>query len=134
MATAAIALPGPVDAVTWVPTTPARRRTRGFDHGELLARAIGRRARLPVRRTLGRAPGPPQTELAAAARRTGPALFVLARRVPARVLLVDDVATTGATVAAAARALRGAGSETITVVTAARTPRGSRTGAVREAP
>ena len=85
MTAAAVALPGPVDAVTWVPTTPARRRARGFDHAELLARAVACRLRRPVRRTLVRAPGPPQTGLPARARRAGPTLTVVARRVPARV-------------------------------------------------
>jgi predicted amidophosphoribosyltransferase len=40
----------------------------------------------------------------------------------ARVLLVDDVVTSGATVAAAALALRGAGAASVAVVTAGRTP------------
>ncbi len=35
--------PATVDVVTWVPTTPARRRQRGFDQAELLARAVARR-------------------------------------------------------------------------------------------
>src|SRR4051812_46855978 len=33
-----------LDVVTWAPTTPAHRRARGFDHAELLARAVGKRA------------------------------------------------------------------------------------------
>jgi len=42
------------DVVTWVPTTGARRRARGFDQAELLARAVGRRTGLPVRSLLCR--------------------------------------------------------------------------------
>ena len=37
-----------VDAVTWAPTSPQRRRSRGFDQAELLARSLGREAALPV--------------------------------------------------------------------------------------
>jgi predicted amidophosphoribosyltransferase len=49
-------------------------------------------------------------------------VFAARRRVPGHVLLVDDVATTGATLAAAARALRDAGASRVVAVTAARTP------------
>jgi predicted amidophosphoribosyltransferase len=108
-------------AVTWAPTTPARRRERGFDPAELLARAVGRRLGARCVGLLVRLPGPPQTGLAAAARRRGP-IFITRVTPPARVLVVDDIATTGATLTAAAIALRGAGAEQVFAVTAARTP------------
>ena len=112
--------PDELDAVTWAPTTPARRRRRGFDHAELLAGEVGAALGLPVVATLTRRPGPPQTGLASAARRAGPSFWA---RTPApRLLLVDDVATTGATLAAAARVLRAAGARRIVAATAARTP------------
>jgi predicted amidophosphoribosyltransferase len=110
-----------VELVTWAPTTVEHRRSRGFDAAELLARHAARILRFPVARLLDRRPGPPQTALSGAARRTGPR-FASRGRVPARVLLVDDVATTGATLAAAARALRSAGAVQVTALTAARTP------------
>src|SRR5680860_670374 len=44
--------------VTWVPTAPARRRDRGFDHAELLAGLVARRLMRPCRGLLGRGPGP----------------------------------------------------------------------------
>ncbi|MGH9188578.1 MAG: ComF family protein [Acidimicrobiales bacterium] len=116
-----------LDLVTWVPTTPARRRSRGFDHAELLARAVARRLRLPCRPALRRRPGPAQTGLDAAERRAGPVFHVFTgSRLPARVLLVDDVVTTGATVRAAAAALRGAGTGEVHVLAAARTRPGRR--------
>jgi predicted amidophosphoribosyltransferase len=113
---------GAFDVVTWVPTTPARRRDRGFDQSAVLAKAVARTAGIPCRRLLVRRPGPPQTGRDAGERRRGPAL-VPARASPPRVLLVDDVVTTGSSVAAAARALRSAGARSVTVVAAARTPR-----------
>jgi predicted amidophosphoribosyltransferase len=110
-----------VPLVTWAPTTVSRRRARGFDPAEVLARPLARRLGLRATRLLGRRGGPPQTGLDAAARRVGP-VFAARRRVPGHVLLVDDVATTGATLAAAARALRDAGASRVVAVTAARTP------------
>ena len=113
---------GRVDVVTWAPTTPARRRARGFDQARLLARAVARELGVPCRPLLRRQPGPAQTGRDAAARHAGPA-FSSPRPVPGRrVLLVDDVVTTGATVAAAAQALRAAGAGEVHVVAAARTP------------
>ena len=114
-----------IDVVTWVPTTGARRRARGFDQGRLLAGAVARRLGLPCRPLLRRRPGPPQTGAGRQARLAGPRLAMRSgmSRLPAapsRVLLVDDVVTTGATLTAAARVLRGAGTTSIAAVAAAR--------------
>jgi predicted amidophosphoribosyltransferase len=117
--------PESFDAVTWAPTTPDRRRHRGFDHAELLARGVARRLGVAPVATLARRPGPPQTGLPSAARRAGPGFRALGR-LPGRLLLVDDVTTTGATLAAAARALRGGGAQRLVAATAARTPPGRR--------
>jgi ComF family protein len=111
-----------VDAVSWIPTTAARRRRRGFDHAELLARAVARRLGLPCRRLLDRRPGPPQTGRSATERRRGPTLVVRRGALPERVLLVDDVITTGATATAAARTLRCGGVGFVALSAAARTP------------
>jgi predicted amidophosphoribosyltransferase len=114
-----------VDVVTWAPTSPDRRRARGFDPAELLARAVARRLHDHVDvRCLGlldRRTGPPQTGLTGADRRRGPG-HVARRASPPSVLVIDDVATTGATLAAAALALRAAGARDVFACTAARTP------------
>ncbi len=119
-ALAALALPT-VDEVVWAPTSDERRRSRGFDQAELLARAVGRRLRLPCRRALRRVSAVAQTGRSLAARLEGPA-FAAIGTPRARVLLIDDVITTGATLSAAARALRGAGVSQVHGLVLARTP------------
>jgi predicted amidophosphoribosyltransferase len=117
--------PGPgadYDVVTWVPTTVGRRAQRGFDQAELLARSTARGLGVRSRRLLLRAPGPGQTSLPGQERRSGPVLR--ARRVPvgARILLVDDVVTTGTSLATASDALLAAGARSVRSVVVAATP------------
>jgi len=112
------------DVVTWAPTTADRRRARGFDHAELLARAVARELGRPCRPLLLRRPGPPQTGRTLAERRSrGPTLVATVAPPPPRhVLVVDDVVTSGATASAAALALRQVGVARVDVLAAARTP------------
>ena len=121
--------PRDVDAVTWAPTTPARRRARGFDQAELLARAVAHQLRCACLPLLGRPPGPPQTGRSRLERLDGPT-FQVRPPVPRRILLVDDVVTTGATLRAAAAALRQAGAAEVTLLALAATP-GRRAGGAR---
>ncbi|HEX7166820.1 MAG TPA: phosphoribosyltransferase family protein [Acidimicrobiales bacterium] len=114
--------------VTWAPTTPDRRRARGFDQAEVLGRGVARGLGVPVRGVLVRRRGPPQTGRPAAERVHGVEFDARGRgprgQLPGRpvVLVVDDVVTTGATLAAAGRALRTAGASSVVAVTAGRTP------------
>ena len=113
----------PFDAVVWVPTSPGRRRARGFDQAELLAGAVAVRLGVPARRLLRRVGSVPQTGRTRAQRLHGPT-FVVVGQVPSRVLLVDDVVTTGATLSAARSALLAAGVRVVRAVAVAATPQG----------
>jgi predicted amidophosphoribosyltransferase len=111
-------------ALVPVPLHPVRRRRRGFNQAGVLADAIGRMAGLPPTDCLRRrGPGPPQVGRGRGARLSGPAGSIEARaRVPPVALIVDDVVTTGATIAACAAALREAGATEIAAIAFARTP------------
>jgi predicted amidophosphoribosyltransferase len=111
------------DVVTWLPTTTARARRRGYDQAELLARAVAMRLGVPSRRLLARRSGPPQTGRALSDRLLGPELTGLRSAAGLVVLLVDDVVTSGASMTAGARALRQAGAREIHGIAAAHTPR-----------
>ena len=106
------------DLVTWVPCSPQRRCGRGFDPAELLARALARRLRLKARPALRRDDDQPQTSRDRAGRLAGPTLRAVGRPVAGRVLLVDDVCTTGSTLRVAAEALRTHGASTVMAVVA----------------
>lgn len=123
MVAVAAGLPRP-QAVAWVPTSATHRRDRGFDHAELLARAVARRLGVPARGLLVRRDGRSQTGRSAADRRDAPPEFAAPRRqrVPPTVLVVDDIVTTGASLASAAAALRRGGAATVLAVVAGATP------------
>ncbi len=116
---------GDFDGIVAVPLFRSRKLERGFNQSELLAASLGRVLGIPRIRALGRTrPTPPQVGLGDADRWAnvrGAFGCTLPRGVVGkRLLLVDDVMTTGATVSSAAGALLGAGALRVSVLTAAR--------------
>jgi len=114
-----------VDALVPVPSTRGRNRSRGYDPAALLAESAARRLGLPARALLVRTrETAPQSEQPAARRRANvDGAFAASASARGRVLvLVDDVATTGATLFSAARALARAGAADVRGLVLARTP------------
>jgi ComF family protein len=110
------------DVLVPVPLHPTRRRERGFNQAEDLARHIGLPV-LPALRRIRRTPV--QAELPAAQRHGNVKdAFAVERREErlsgAIVVLIDDVSTTGATLDACAQALKGGGAREVRALTAAR--------------
>lgn len=114
---------GRFDAVVPVPLHRARLRRRGFNQAALLARGLARRINTPVSDTLQVVRSTrDQVDLSAAERRANVAGAFSARsRARGRLLVVDDVFTTGATTAACAAALLRAGAAEVHAVTLCRT-------------
>jgi len=115
---------GEEEIIVPVPTDPVRRRKRGFNQAELLARHVGRELGMQVFCALSRKEKRrPQTGLNAEQRRHNIRGCMVASRTVSgkRVLLIDDVYTTGATAQEAARALLQAGAVSVSMLAACRT-------------
>lgn len=127
--------PPPADAVTWVPLARRRRAERGFDQARVLARALAHELELPavalVRRTIATTPQSRRTREERLRAMNGAFALAPRRPAPARVLLVDDVLTTGATTSACAAVLSEADVREIHVVTACRSFSDVRSGSDR---
>jgi predicted amidophosphoribosyltransferase len=113
---------GAIGALVPVPPHPVRRRRRGFDPAAELAAALAARTELPLAPVLRRRDRAPRQVGLGRAQRRGAGRFVIeaTRAPPGRVLLIDDVHTTGATLDACARALVEAGCGGVVAVTYAR--------------
>ncbi len=120
------------DVVTAVPLHWRRRWERGFNQAELLARELTRRSGIPYASLLKRIRATPtQASLSNHLRRHNVASAFACRRAAIRgdklsgkrVLLIDDVLTTGATAAACARTLKKGGASRVGVLTLARVDR-----------
>jgi ComF family protein len=121
-----VVIPRPsVYTITFVPADHDRLLKRGHNPAHRLAAELGARWQLPVVPLLMRAPGrAPQKGLTLAERRRNVrGAFSTTAGVPKTVVLIDDVYTSGATVSAAATALRKGGARRVEVVTFARAVR-----------
>ncbi|MDR2106750.1 MAG: double zinc ribbon domain-containing protein [Coriobacteriales bacterium] len=120
------------NVLTWVPADPQALRRRGFDHMEHIAHELAAQIGLRAIPTLVKRARADQRSLGRAQRRenTG-SLFAIRQpppppppgstaRLPARVILIDDVFTTGATLDAATRALLASGAGEVRAATIAR--------------
>lgn len=115
-----------MDLITWVPLHPKRKRERTYDQAELLARRVGELAGLPAEQTLEKIratavqsqTGEDEARKAnvQGAYRTLPGLNLTGKRI----ILIDDVATSGATLSECASALRQAGASSVLGLTFAR--------------
>ncbi len=107
------------DLITWTPLHPKRRRERGYDQAELLARRVGELTGLTVESTLEKVRATAvQSEISEEearkanvkdAYRALPGLDLAGKRI----ILIDDVVTTGATLSECAAALRQAGAASV---------------------
>lgn len=116
------------DAVVAVPLHWRKRWARGFNQSELLARYIAKRRRIPLLNALRRKRATAvQASLAVAGRRRNVAGAFIVRPgseiTGKKLLLIDDVMTTGATANACAAALKRAGAKSVSLVTLARVDR-----------
>jgi ComF family protein len=116
------------DVIVPVPLHWHRRWSRGFNQAELLAHEVSRHRRIPVLKALRRSKATlNQAGLTSAGRRRNMAaafqpcdgMDIRGKRI----LLIDDVFTTGATASACARALKKAGAGNVTLLTIARADR-----------
>lgn len=116
------------DVLTWVPVSALRKLTRGYDQSELLSKAVGRELEVTPIQTLKKIRNNRrQSGLLTAEQRKANVLGVYRVCAPEelrgkRVLLIDDVLTTGATAGECARMLLTAGAKEVhcAVIAAAR--------------
>ena len=107
------------DVLTFIPIAPLRKVSRGYDQVALLAKAVGKELGINPCRTLRKTRNtPPQSGISDPARRRANVLGAYKAVVPEqirgkRILLLDDVITTGATASECARVLLTAGAKEV---------------------
>ena len=122
-------LAGEFDCITYVPISRKRLRRRGYDQARLLAEAVGRELDMPVLCTTKKIKNTrPQSRISGAAARRANIQNAYRAVDPAafaglRLLLIDDVLTTGATLSEVSRVLLSHGAESVCCGTFAVTPK-----------
>lgn len=105
------------DIITSVPASTRRQRQRGYNQAELIAKFLSRHLKLPYKRALGKFGHQRQvgTKRGQRLEQVKGTIYVLNSKKVAdrRVLVVDDVVTTGATISECARVLKSAGAKSI---------------------
>lgn len=131
-------LPEGADIICWAPLSRERLRKRGFDQARLLAEEVGRLCSIPSEAILEKVRNTsPQSELEEESARRANARGAYALRpgvalAGRRVVLVDDVVTSGATLSECAALLRMAGAEKVFCLTLAQARRGEKVQAKKE--
>ena len=111
--------PGDIDLLTWVPVSPLRRFRRGYDQCQLLCKAMGEQMGIPAERALRKIRHtPPQSGLHSVSERKANVLgaYKAVKQMDLRgkrVVLVDDIYTTGSTMNECARVLLTAGAKEV---------------------
>ncbi|OFW31938.1 MAG: hypothetical protein A2074_04190 [Candidatus Aquicultor primus] len=113
-----------VDAVAFVPLSKLKESGRGYNQSGLLAKELARRHDKPLYTGLAKVKNIPEQHRLGFARRGDnvKGAFRAFGKVPERVLLIDDVYTTGSTASECAGALKQRGAAVVYVLTVARTP------------
>jgi len=110
------------DVVTWAPTSRRHVRERGHDQARLIAAAVSRLCGSRLQRTLQREGERAQTGRSRRDRLTGPTFLAAPFVEGRRILVIDDVVTTGATLTAAHECLASRGAAYVACVAVAATP------------
>ena len=114
-----------VEALTAVPLSPERERERGYNPASLIAEEISRQVNIPTRALLKKSLSTrPQMSLKRAERMKNPlgAYSVVEGNLPTKIILIDDVYTTGATLEECAKVLKKAGVVWVGALVFGRTP------------
>jgi len=122
------------DLITWVPISAKRLKKRGFDQGQLLAENLGEELKIPVTPLLKKIrDNPPQSGIVGHAHRKANVLgaYIMTDSQTLkgkRILLLDDILTTGATAGECARVLLTAGAEEVHLAVIAAANKENKTG------